>query len=467
MVNREFSFKTNKTATVFLFAGNILFLLLYATLCFNNRLTPDDFHFLSTVREFGIIDGTIYEYNSWSTRWISVLLNHSVLQVFQHTEYALFIFGLFNLIIFIFVILLLIRNLNRLWDKDRKYDPWFILSLSVFIVNAIFVSTIRINETWFWLCSSCTYLWSVMMFVLGVAWLINGRKNILFSIAGCLAFVYVGGSCDPFAVITMLSLAGIIVLIGFNILRIPVPKRLLIMRCVLALFFCLTSFIVLYSGPGIRARENYFQDISMISAVLLNFKMTGIILLKRLPSVLPLAALFCLPAFYWGTMLMKSTADKNWKIKTLLLTIGYFLIIFLYQLPVTYKTQDVGAYRALFPVSIFTIVYFGWLFFLIGKNVRTGKRLVKMIVLFSFAASCLVNGYCYFRQAGTVHYYSSAYDQRIRFVKQNPPQNPPLMLEPLPPSGMIYSAEITSDTSNFLNQYFKEGLNLKFSVRLK
>ncbi len=459
--------KKSKLINILLLTSNTFFLLLYITICINNRLAADDFHFLSNIKQFGLLNGTFIEYNSWSTRYASVFLNHLVLTLIQFNKHTLFFFGLFNLIIFTLAIKLLIKNTIKYLDKNHHFNQWFQINISIYIVSIIFISTFKINETWFWLCASCTYLWSVIMLVFGSAWIINRESKIWLKFLGCFAFAYIGGSCEPLALMVLLLLMLIIFLTRFDILPINIPKQYIITRCVLAALFCLTAFIILYMGQGNRNRETFFHETNVWIALLSNIKMTGIIVLKKLPSIIPFTIILSLPSVYLGSVFKKIAIDMNWKRKMVWLTIFYLSAIYLYQLPITYKTQDIGAYRALFPISIFTILYFSILFFIIGQNIRIGNKLLKGILFFSTISLCFINAYNLANQTKIVFAYSKTYDERIAILKQPNNNHSTIELNPLPASGMIYSAEISKDTSYFSNQHLKNGLELKFQVRLK
>jgi hypothetical protein len=65
--------------------------------------------------------------------------------------------------------------------------------------------------------------------------------------------------------------------------------------------------------------------------------------------------------------------------------------------------------------------------------------------------------------------YANAYDQRILSLKilESNHNTDAQSINPLPPSGMLFSADISSDTSNIQNKYFKNALSLHFNVLLQ
>ena len=460
--------------SIFLALSNLSFILLFTALSLNNRLAFDDFYFLANLNDHGILQGTIFEYNNWSTRWASVFLNSLVLALTKKTSYGLLMFGIVNFLLLSLSVFLLMTNLFHRLTKTKqnaymldKFNLWLRVNLSVFTVSLLFITTIKIDETWFLLCSSCTYLWSNMMLILGAAWILNQTRSTLMSVIGCLAFIYIGGSSGPVAIISILSLLLFVAYSvrlhhGLNSVNRPIVSRSL-----LAFTCCLAAFTLLYIGEGNRVRESFFEEMNILHCLLLNIKMTGIIIITRLPWVLPYILLLCLPMIYFGHYFRGSEIDPRWKRKLLWLTLGYGLLIFFYQLSITYKTQDVGAYRALFSISIFTIVYVCCIYFIIGKRLEIGSKWLTSLLYIPILFSSVLFTYHLFTQQGITRVYSQSYDQRMQYIREHKNQTATLELPPLAPSGMLFTAEISVDTSNFVNQHFKKGMGLSYPVAVK
>jgi hypothetical protein len=55
----------------------------------------------------------------------------------------------------------------------------------------------------------------------------------------------------------------------------------------------------------------------------------------------------------------------------------------------------------------------------------------------------------------------------MQYIREHKNQTATLELPPLAPSGMLYTAEISIDTSNFVNQHFKKGMGLSYPVAVK
>ena len=454
--------------------SNILFLFLYITLCINNRIAVDDFYFLTNVNDHGLINGSILEYNSWNSRWLSLLLNHSVLLIYQKTNITLILYGIFNLFSFVCVVFFLTSTIskhltpNPTIQKGKNQQHYLSLfNYSFFLVSLIFISTMKIGETWFWLCSSTAYLWSNIMFLLGIACLLTKKTNTFLNLIGCFSFFFIGGSSPILALVSILLLAAIIILSISRHFPNQINKKIIQKRSFINILFCLTSFTVLYFGEGNGVREQFFQEVSISYSLILNFKMAGIIILKRIPLIIPFIAVLSLPITPYGNYVKNGTKDLNWKKKIILISIIYLGLIFLFQLPITYKTQDVGANRTLFFITILTLFFFLIIYFLFGKHSNLNNRFLNYITIIPFVISSFIFGHQLINQYSITSKYAEAHDQRMIYLKkhQSDQKIETLELKPLPPSGMLFSAEISNDTSHFSNKFLKKALGLSFNIK--
>src|SRR5829696_7189449 len=66
------------------------FLLLYFILSMNSRLTADDFFFLKNLDDYGWWQSMILSWNSWVTRWASVLWLNVIFGFYKLTGNFLF-----------------------------------------------------------------------------------------------------------------------------------------------------------------------------------------------------------------------------------------------------------------------------------------------------------------------------------------------------------------------------------------
>src|SRR5690606_1200354 len=101
-----------------------------------------------------------------------------------------------------------------------------------------------------------------------------------------IAFLYVGGSCEPLALFTLLVLS---ILIMRSLLRSrPISRSLL------AFTTCAIAFAVLFMGEGNRIRSSFFPSIGVVESLWLNAKMTALIVFQASQRILPVLFLIAL-----------------------------------------------------------------------------------------------------------------------------------------------------------------------------
>ncbi len=430
-----------------LVVANALFVLLYIALCYFNRIAIDDFHFLSLARKFDPLEAMIVERSTWSARWASVLLNQVVLS-FHGSGGALFMFGVLAFALFVL-------SVDRILQRASSFDPWMRLNYSILVVCAVFHASFSIDRTWFWLCSACTYLIGMIMLLFGFSTLIGKEQIRIDMIICCIAFLYVGGSSEPLAVFILAVLLLLMLIPGS---RTAIPLRMLS----IAFFSCLIGFAILYSGGGNFKRASHFQDIGIVHAAVLNVKMCALIILRELPSVLPVILLFSIPI---GIQLADRICVPSDRRKVLrqvpLILTAFFTSVYFFQLPITYATQDVGAGRTLFPITFLALIASAAIFLHLLPLVDRWRTTLIGITL---GGVIILNGYTLFEQLNVLPAYAAAYDERMRLLEGSKHITGTIVLEPLPPSGLLLSAEISTDPRHFSNQHLRSGLGLRAQV---
>ena len=451
--------RSTKILHITIASANLFFLLLFISASFSNRLSIDDFHFLHNIRQNNIFNATHIEYQQWSTRYSSVLLNHSVQLLQTKWKYTLFCFNIIGLLVFIVALQMLLKNILMLlhckhWSFLARFNT------ALFAVSALFLTTIKIDETWFWLCASCTYLWSIVFLALGAAWITHFNLSKKMGAIGAISLIYVGGACEPLAVVTIVVLSALLV---FEFFRQKPANMLLRQRLATAIALCLCAFILLYIGPGNKVREQFFLKTSLYHSFILNFQMTDIVIEQFFKNKIPLIIAFAAPMMYAGACNKSNKTDDYWVLKILLIFTLCYCAIFLHQWTMTYKIQNVGAFRALFALSLYTIVACALIFYLIGKNFEMHRPALHFATVCCaiIAASFLAQRY--FNEKESLQNYASAYDSRMNFLLQHKNDSSALVVKALPPSSLLYSAEIREDSTHFSNLHLRMGLQLKCS----
>jgi hypothetical protein len=426
-------------------------------------LATDDFYFLDNANRFSILEATQHEYQNGSSHFFSTFLVHSFLKVFPLNRVAP-LFFLFNFVVWLLVTYQLVNLLSKkhiLRLRTQRFTSKFLMSL--FFIAALFYSSFSINESWFWLCSTSTHSLSLAMALLGFTLLLSNKWSLNKYLLLVVSFVYVGGSNGPLALMVLLFLVLLILYLYLHVENRLYLKQLLPAYAIAFLAVCI-AFVFLYNGKGNELHSQFFQKISVPEALVLNVKMTGIILLKRIPSILGCSMLFGIAIQYYLVRRPIPEKKSSTLIRIIYLTLAFGMLIYLHQLSFTYKTQEIAAYRELLPISLYTLVYFTLVFYVVFRSGIFNKAFKKVLFTLCFVLITGMNAYHLIAQQIKLTKYSRAYTERINYMISHKHRQSPLIVTPLPDSGWLKSAEISSDPNYFANRHIKAGLQLKSAV---
>jgi glucan phosphoethanolaminetransferase (alkaline phosphatase superfamily) len=142
------------------------------------------------------------------------------------------------------------------------------------------------------------------------------------------------------------------------------------------------------------------------------------------------------------------------------------LLLFFFQLPITYKTQDVAAIRTLLPISILFVVYGLYLVYNIRQVELFRLRIPLSFIKLVLVGIILFNTWNLVTQHKITQNYADKYDKRIEYINQMSSMDT-LILEPLPNSGFLYSSEISFNSEHYTNQHLRNGLQTKSELMLR
>jgi len=452
-----------------LYLSNLTFLALYLILAWHNRLTMDDFHFMSNVHHYGVIQGTMAEYNFFSTRWLSVLVVHNTLSLMPYMN-ALFLIGITTLLAITISFSYLLKNILHLFFAFQA-GTFLLVNLGIFTINAFFYSCIDIGNIWFWLSALPTYLWSFIFFLLGCGLILSSKKRMIPKfVLLAFSFFYIGGSAETFAAVVLLALFIVIIWLQFFKSSFAERKMYLVRLCI-AFVFCTTSLVVLYMGHGNIVRRALIGTISIPQAFILNVKTTGWIGLHWISRILPVTLLFSLPLLYAGKILTLNNDTPPKSLSELAMTLFkaillYGVLIYILNYPVTYLLCGISPGRALVPVSFLTWVLFAFIFFYIGNKTSIQENLAKRLVTITLGLCLLFNIYTGITQFSITREYATKYDALMEELTSKKDTISTIRVSPLPSSGMLTPLELSQDSLANNNMFIKTALGLKSDIML-
>ncbi len=452
-----------------LFVVIILFWALYLILSFNSRLATDDYYFISDIKNHGTFEQVWFQYFNWSGRHTATLTINILYNLFKLEQQYYNILPLINYVLLLMGSFLLIKKVFKKIKLKANGTELFLTA--TFFIFLLFFLSYDIGESWFWYCGYSSYLWSIIAFIWGVAFLISSKNKNLTTIISSICFIYVGGTSEIYS--SLFSLAFIVYFIykqknSDNIKSfINEHKNQLIVFLLFSI-----SFLVCIIAPGNYLRDELFPEHKFSSAIFITAKAFVKFLIIYLPSKIPYIIAFSFPFILIGNKISEDTTSHSIPIKSILkrISIVFIITMLVFFLLVAYVMMETGPARILFFITFIFSTYISICAFSIGYYKLLSKKYFVLLKIGSYGLMSSILVFHLVNQYKITTYYKNKNDERIdQLVALNKTiqKDTLIYLKPLPPSGMLYSAEITADTNHFTNKELKLGYNLNFHVAVE
>ncbi|MGB0882128.1 MAG: DUF6056 family protein [Vicingaceae bacterium] len=425
----------------------ILFCLFLLTTFYFNRFAADDYYFIGELKTKSLSEIYSNLYLKWNGRWTYNFFVLFFLK-FNSTSFFLPLYNLLTIGTLYLGIHKLLQSVNTFYHFNFSLKK--VTIYSAIALSTLFFCTMEPNDTWLWYTSSVAYLWSVSAFFWGASTFFKLKKNILDYLIVIICSVYIGGSTEPLSIFIILTLVFLLY------------KKKNVSIGAIALITLASSFLINYFSPGTEFRDELTPNLSLLDLILYTgygtLKFTFLSIHKTF-----IPALFLSLPFYILGKQHNNQLVKNFNpTKSLLKSLGIIAItIVLNQLMVTYVLGGLAPDRATISSSIvITIITIRYLFLFGVYHQKEIKLLKPILVINVIALLCFSTYYFNVHQS-----YAQAIDERLKQIIQS--EKKLIEVPPLPKSGYIFNAEITSDTSNFRNQHLKQGLNKEVNIVLK
>lgn len=441
---------------------NFFFIALVAVVAVNNRPAADDFYYLTCVPANGIISCVSDIFHGYSARWTAYTLAAVVIP-------QKWFFMLFPVACVVFISLIIAAILRKI--ALRFYSIYISTAdsqiMATMVCAALFFTSFSIAESWFWMIQACTYLMSMAMQLLIFYCLISEKKYLWLIIP---AAVFTGGSSESYAFIVISALTALYVFRS-KFSGTLFPEKHLRIKILTALLGCMFSFIFMMSSKGNLVRYEALPHAGFTEMIWIIIKTWVKATLIKPLMVSPYYLLFGIICFLTGQQVGSITKPSLSvflkKHKRLLWLVPVLILVMI--LPATLVMSGPPPDRALLQVSFVFTILFLFLFFEAGRRVKLLQIKKKILTILSFSALFLMITYHLFTQSFITRHYAKAYDERMASLKKLKAAGEKGMVElkPLPPSGMIYSAEISEHEVHFTNSFLKKYLQLDFEIRKK
>jgi hypothetical protein len=464
----------NRTYFYLIATSSGLFLILFFIVSYYNRLAADDFYYLGGYAEKGVWSCMRDLYFGYSGRWTAYLLTGFVVSLNQF-KYSLFIFNCITISALIFCIRALFKNIfNKITNK--KLSNGIATLYAIILTCSLFFSCYSIAETWFWLVQVCTYLWSIIMSIILINIILHEKTRTVHYFTLAFAAIFIGGASESYALVNIFLLVTFWIMLNFNIkyfswmsfFKNSQANR----KIIIALIFLIASFMITMMAPGNEIRYSALPKVSFDQTLWIQIKSFIKIIFIKTPVKFPYLFLFSCPWLILGIYFSSSVIKKN--IVPAFLSMKKYIfflltLVFIFLIPTSFIMSELGPHRALSQISFLISIFFAAAFFYFGYSVELNSKMIKFLKTGTVIISIGLLVFHILYQSQTEKKYAIAYDERMRLLSnlKTIKRTNEMALEPLPYPGMIYSAEISEDTSYFTNNFLEYALHLNFNVKKK
>jgi len=464
---------TSKKENILISISGIIFFVFYMIYSCFNRFAADDYYYIYNINKIGVWGNMLNDYFSWSGRW-TVNLLWSLLYLNFNINWVLPLATTLLFTIFYISIVLVLKKIVIRFFPDHsllKYPPQL---LAIIFVQFVFFVSSGKGEIWFWPASFFTYLLSVSCFLTGYSLLFSGKKlSFIFSAIIIMCFVYAGGASESYT----LNYFIIIVVSAMLIIKSPkifslASREIIFKRLIFFTTFMLISFIISVISPGDSTRMKALPEPTVFKGLLFSMKtLYHLVFLKFLPNI-HYFILFIISWFFVGTSLNRSEKGKTFYSFTKKFFVSLTILVIITAImifPSCYTLSDIVPDRGLSQVIISWTAFFSAWAFKSGHHITISKNIASTLFRLSIVIMILNSAIVGFVQIPVMASYTKAFDKRTSLLKelQKKGNTKTITLNKLPPSGFLYSAEISKDSSYFVNVHLQKGLLLDFNIKLR
>ena len=341
----------------------VLFALCYVWISIYNRHCADDFDAIRDVNLYGIFGAIKHCYVSWEGSFTQGIVNYPMSELFKNNT-SLFWYNVISLACLAGSCYLLTAYLCRKFLVVIR--PYALLVCGSILATLFFTSP-SIDEVWFWLVGSASYLWPLTFLFMALYFILKREEKVVYLLLACVfCFLFAG---------SRLNYPVIFGFFYFLYLLYDFRRgRKLNMKLLLPFLFLGIGLLVYVLAPGNFVRRGYAEaNISLAFTTVVKHLVKGsfrIILynhLFQLPymaimlSPLPLLAV----SFYEGVPQWIKNLDLK---KTLLrLALLYLGAMFVHTFIMYFALGDAGGSpRTRLLLHLVFCVFFASFYFFVG-----------------------------------------------------------------------------------------------------
>jgi hypothetical protein len=452
---------SRRLAVAFLVALAATFLALHFQLARSARFVPDDLSQRANVATFGVLGAQRFMYRRWSGRWASNGMVALVMSVLREPRAS-----------FPFAVALLWCTVATAWTVAAtllrgRVRAVVVPLLAVVTVALLFCATPNRGDSWFFVFCALENVAPLCAALLALACVVRADEHAWLVVPAAL-LAALATACHESVALAVLATAGCALAAVW--LRDHSDPRLRVGMIVVAI--ALLSFAVSATSPGSAARLAKMPRAPLPSAVWhAALDGPGVLLGIAREAALPLVVTFLVWAVALSTLARDDRTVAPIPARRVLAASASVLLLapviaFAATFPGFYSLGEPPPTRAQLVLAVFLVGAAVVLGSSTGAALREHARAAAVLVLLLAATTLRLGAVEVGRMRAdiaTARTYAAAYDARVaqlRAVKFERSRQP-IVLDPLPPSGVLRSAEIRSDDqAAFENRSLRRMLGL-------
>ena len=443
---------------------NGLVLLLF--ICFLGwayRLVPEDYYAVAGNHRSGPWQQAVQVCQQWGGRlfsyWISFLLLQAHEQGIGFTWYYLVCMVIILLSVNSILKSLSERNVVSIPEADR-------LAVTAVLYIMLFYLTPGIEESWFWAGASSSYLGGLVTALAGLALVLPLKKSRIRILLAALCFFYSCSASEPFALMIIMFLT---VSIFFLAAR---KSRHTLYWLLIPAMAALSGFLFMFLAKGTTDRWLAMPELDLW---IKSKRWAGAVVKFYLFHFPPLLLTSLLTGSFWiyisGKVRIRFMEKFNsgFRKKSGWLLAAYFIVMALSFLPSCYVMGEAGPLRSWHHTGLYQVVFFSLFYLIAAPVVLNRTAFIKNHFTLLLGGLTLAHVIFLLVQVSQTIRYSDAVDQRMSRIQQlkSGSFTGTAHFSKLPPSGYLFSAEISRDSSRAPNSFLKGSLELGFDVALE
>lgn len=428
----------------------LLWSFFFLSTAYFNRYAADDFYFLTEIKNKSAIEIFKHLQFEWNGRFFSNWILAWFIQ-WGESPYFLIVFNSIS-------ILLLYLGINRFLRKVTLFYQIKINNqnlLSFLFLTVFFFTSKAINDVWFWYSGAALYMSSTIALLFLLSVFFSKEKSFIDWVLLVVASMAIPGANEAMTIILLMFICWFLVF-RKNQYKIP----LLVSAILLTI-----CFLINYLGKGTAIRDNITPNLNWLDVILY----TGYATVKTLffqfhKTFLP-ALFLAIPIMFLSIPKIKS--NKFHPLKELTFScVMISIVVFINHIIAVIPLGALSPERITTVSSLLILILLTRYLYFLRSKIDISEKLKKAILVTN-TVGVLVFVIVTFQ----IHQnYARAYDKRMEAlgkIKTNIIHQQPVYLKALPNSGYLPSAEITTDTTHFLNVDLKKHFKLNNALILE